>query len=271
MEAPEKLLSFTYRVGQGSPEAMGIDTSATLASIKEIGWLKSYAPRNTIEAGMISEILKNTIPYPIFKVSINLLSWFRIGDSRVVPTRVPCKLTSPELTRRGHEEIAATTNTTRYFLIGKHTSGHHSPTGRGTKGYLALELPGPGERMSRLWFLKDYWQPLHPPAHTELGTYLKLENAGVESVARAVADGDVLGRDGKEETTMTQTLLRKKKQAVLMPSERRHFRLVTSELGRPLQTYRCSDELIWALLQALHGTDIYALVSICETHRTVNL
>lgn len=137
--------------------------------------------------------------------------------------------------------------------MGRHKTGHFSPTGRGTRGYIALELPGtdPRKEPARLCFLKDYWRPVHERIHTELQTYEHLRQNDVSHVATAIAGGDVLDTGGREQTTRAQ----ERRQAEAEPPlPRQHFRVVTKEIGRPLEDFEGFTQLVWYVSDALIGT-----------------
>jgi hypothetical protein len=130
-------------------------------------------------------------------------------------------------------------------------TGHHSPTGRGTKGYVAFELPDKGLPEARLCFLKDYWRPVKPGFHTELETYERLREHKVSHVATAIAGGDVIDAMQQEEFTVTQE---KRQTESDPPLKRRHCRIVTEEIGRPLETFKNFTEFLWCVFHALTGT-----------------
>jgi hypothetical protein len=151
-------------------------------------------------------------------------------------------------------------DTTRYFLVGKHLSGHYSPTGRGTRGFITLELPvsGQSKSQSRLGFMKDYWRPFGSHLRTELESYERLRTHGVIGVATAIAGGDVTDADGEVERTRTQNFWTEESGRLL---ERRHYRLVTREIGRPLQEFHNFDQFILFVFTVLLGLLFYHLLN----------
>jgi hypothetical protein len=146
----------------------------------------------------------------------------------------------------------------RYFLVGPHLTGHHSPTGRGTKGYVALELPDKGLPNARLCFLKDYWRPVKPGLHTELETYDRLGKCQASYVATAIAGGGVVDAKHKEEFTLAQEMREGEEHC---PLKRQHYRVVIREIGRPLETFEDFDSFVWYIYQALLGAP-HLLLSI---------
>ena len=163
--------------------------------------------------------------------------------------QISCKLTPSELEARKVQRTTRS-NTTRAFLVGKHLFGHHCLTGRGTKGYAALELPGPGMERPQLRFMKDYWRPVQDRIHPELETYERLRANHVDYVPTAIAGGDVVHADGSEQVTVTQERMAGEKDA---PLKRKHYRVVILELGRPLHTFTLFDDFIGYVLDALTG------------------
>ena len=164
--------------------------------------------------------------------------------------------------------------TVRQFLVGKQIFGHHCPVGRGTKGYVALELPAPGLKKARLCFLKDYWRPLGGGIHSELETYERLRVHGVTRVPTAIAGGDVVHANGEKQLTVTQCTM---EDEAGPPVERSHYRVVTLEVGRPLETFENFNEFIIFVLDALIGEstpcDCYPLhlIAFCSAQLMTRL
>lgn len=146
---------------------------------------------------------------------------------------------------------ADSTLPTKSFLIGQYVSGQYSPTGRATRGYVAYDLED-----NTLVFLKDQWRANAEGCHPELETYKRLKQANVSHVATAIAGGDVLDpRTGSPQRTVSQIYLEKYSRTpdLPVPVERIHTRLVLREVGRPLEKYRHSIELIRVCRHALCG------------------
>jgi hypothetical protein len=129
-------------------------------------------------------------------------------------------------------------------------AGHHSPTGRGTKGYVALEIPDRGTRKAHLCFMKDYWRPLSHGTHTELQTYERLRECKVSYVATAIAGGNVRNSQDQEEFTVAEEQRQNEDGA---PVKRQHYRVVTKEIGRPLETFHNFTEFLWCVYHVLSG------------------
>ena len=129
------------------------------------------------------------------------------------------------------------------YLVGIHHSGSPSPTGRGTKGYVAYDIDH-----RRLVFLKDYWYAVHKTVHPEADVYRRLQAAGVQYIATLVAGGDVVDSEGKQETLTRYLLLDNRRPAV-----KRHHRLVVKEVGIPLREYQADSQLMLVVHCALLG------------------
>lgn len=146
---------------------------------------------------------------------------------------------------------AADAPPTKSFLIGQPVSNQYSLTGRATRGYVAYDIED-----NTLVFLKDQWRSHAKSNHPELETYRRLEKHNVSFVATAIAGGDVIDpRTGGPQTTVSQKYLEKYSHMPdsAVPTARIHTRLVVHQVGRPLEEYRNSIELIWICLQALSG------------------
>ncbi|KAI0795553.1 hypothetical protein C8Q75DRAFT_730482 [Abortiporus biennis] len=121
-----------------------------------------------------------------------------------------------------------------------------SPFGRATKGFVALDL---GEK--KLKFLKDSWRYHGGDYHPEIDVYGKLQQAGVKNIAKVEGGGDVLGVDGKPQTTFAHTYLKVKSNDDEEYLPQRHYRLLIRQLGTPLEKYATSYSLCYYLLLVL--------------------
>lgn len=101
-----------------------------------------------------------------------------------------------------------------------------------------------------LVFLKEQWRANAVGVHPELKTYERLRQHGVQGVATAIAGGDVHGLRGLHKTASQRYL---NKQGFDIP-ERIQTRLVLKEVGRPLETYGDSIDLIVVTTHAFIGT-----------------
>ncbi|TFY58750.1 hypothetical protein EVG20_g8035 [Dentipellis fragilis] len=158
--------------------------------------------------------LENRIEYPIHKIRCDDVPW---------------------------HEAPATPRTCSY-LVGKPFTAPKSPTGRGTKTFAAYSIDA-----KRLVFLKDTWIADTEGVHPELETYKKLKLHGVKHVATAIAGGYV----DNQEIQSQRHMIEKPNQT--RQSGRKHYRFITLELGRRLETYTDQKELIQAVDDSLRG------------------
>lgn len=133
----------------------------------------------------------------------------------------------------------------RSYLIGKPISASHSPTGRGTKGFIGYDLEA-----SRLVFIKDCWRADARGVHPELKIYSKFKKLGVQYVATAIGGGDVGGPAAQ--VSLTQDFMDRRDR----PTRRIHYRLVLEDVGRSFDTYDDSNEMVIATAQAFIGAGI---------------
>ena len=107
-------------------------------------------------------------------------------------------------------------------------------------------------------FLKDSWTARGGSGHPELETYARLKEHGVEHVATAIAGGEV--GDTDVQLTHSQRYSTSKRP----PRARAHYRLVTN-LGRPLESYTDSQELLKAVHCAFEGTVPVTIATNCQS------
>ncbi|GJE93362.1 hypothetical protein PsYK624_095210 [Phanerochaete sordida] len=134
----------------------------------------------------------------------------------------------------------STSDVQKWYLVGRQISGHWSPVGKCTRGYIAFDL-----ETCELVFLKDQWRSLGR-LHTELETYKRLHRHNVERIALPVAGGDVDGH-----RTLTQDYIAHMPEDQRPSEQRVHTRLVTTQVGLQLEAYRDSIELLEILRHAL--------------------
>lgn len=132
---------------------------------------------------------------------------------------------------------------TRECIIQKPSSYPRSPTGRCTRGYIALDLT-----TNELVFLKDYWRPADPDRPPESHIYAELEKAEVLHLPRIVLAGDVGIKDASgSQATLSQSWKGKAGMCACKETkEYRHHRIVQGLLF-PLSTAVKSQELVGAV------------------------
>lgn len=118
------------------------------------------------------------------------------------------------------------------------------------KGYVAIDVDH-----GQLVFLKDYWCPVLAGIHPELETYTRLRQFRVKYVATALAGGEVVGGDGRRQTTVTQGLLEvPPDEHFVVPPEAFHYRFVVKEVGQPLEEHVNPYHLWFVIGFAIVGT-----------------
>ena len=232
-QSPHLLLRFFYYIGQMSDDELGWDPTVRRAEDgDEVLWRTTMVtlPDRIREA--LDLVLKSPKLYRVKVPGDDLATaWMRWeakkGDGSSPPPR----------------------SREREFIIGKYAAGHHSPTGRGTKGYLALD---PCRR--QFVYLKDSWQPDYSGykdfmerSEPEIITYYRLHDNKVDYIATVVCGGDVSSDGDSLQTTVTHDYLDKK----YLP--RVHTRLVVEEVGLPLSNFLHSNELVNATYDGLLG------------------
>ncbi|GJE86556.1 hypothetical protein PsYK624_026360 [Phanerochaete sordida] len=233
VSAASDFFDILYCMARQDSYGWGQDPTVVRASKEEVALFKSFDPSNVHLQAHKDAIFKNTLLHPIYKVECEEISTEH-GSSQRLPR-------------------------SRAFLIGKSFSKHGKPLGRSTRGYIAFDLAA-----RKVCFLKDQWRiQVDTP---ELEVYARLHRHNVEWIATPIAGGDVPGRLRKSfQTTryheLAQASPKVRKSRVLV-----HTRLVTKEVGRPLDTYKSGSELLnvitfavvahqqaWKKAEVLHG------------------
>lgn len=157
---------------------------------------------------------------------------------------MPYRAEDREAASEADRERAPPAPRTNSYWISKVHADTCSPTGRGTKGFIAIDIDH-----HQIVFLKDYWCPDFAGIHPELETYARLREFKVQYVATALAGGTVVGSDGQPQTTMAQEVLKTmpRDQHVAVPPKAFHYRFVVREIGQPLEEYQHSSQL-WDIL-----------------------
>lgn len=127
------------------------------------------------------------------------------------------------------------------YLIGRYSSGSRTPTGRGTKGYVAFDIDH-----GTLVFMKDYW--VASDSFSELDAYRLLAKHQVRCVPTVIAGGRV-----RNQVTTSQKCYVKTGKRTNIPAERYHLRIIIKEVCRSLWTYANGTHLVDVMYQALIG------------------
>lgn len=218
---PYDFLNFFYILGQMDDTQLGLDPSVTPATEEdEKLWDSLYNEENN---EYLHPRLDAARRQPLVRVAVN-------GDSLETAAGRWQGQTLPP-------------SPTRTFLIGMYAFGHNSLTGRGTRGYIALDVVA-----KSFVYLKDYWRVVHEKVRPEMVIYAHLHGCGVEYIADIVCGGDVYSRPSVVQGTQSQEHI--------VPQYRPHVhtRIVILQIGRRLNEFKNTRELALATRDALRGT-----------------
>ncbi|KAL6305581.1 hypothetical protein BKA93DRAFT_824963 [Sparassis latifolia] len=256
------LQTFIHRVGRMSDSQLGYDPTVVPATPAEVTLMASCKDRlNDYHKQCLDEAMSDE--WPIHKVAFYAKD---VVDSEALrkaarsasgsapicnsPPHSPspsdsvsfddnATLPSETCSTCVHSDDALISEPVRYFLIGRPRFAAHSLTGRATRGYAAYDMETGG-----LAFLKDTWRPDSSRTHTEREVYERLYRHDVSNVATLLYGGD-MGPIGEQcQRTRTQDF----GDSVL---GRIHYRLVTKEVGRPLDDHYDSVEMVGVIFYAL--------------------
>ncbi|EPS93379.1 hypothetical protein FOMPIDRAFT_93307 [Fomitopsis schrenkii] len=130
----------------------------------------------------------------------------------------------------------------REFLVGKPLFMSNSPTGSGTKGFVAYNVAE-----DRLVFLKDCWRPEAETYYPEGEVYFHLHSKKVKFIATPVGAGNVVDACGGIHTTRAHKFLQ------VGTPRWQHYRLILEEVAMPLEEYTNSYDLIDILDDAIRA------------------
>ncbi|KAJ3491200.1 hypothetical protein NLI96_g876 [Meripilus lineatus] len=199
---------FLYKLGRMTRAQQGYDDSIRSANPREVGEFMKFTTSDPIHHKYLTEARAphGEVPAAVFRV--DLKGYDTLEDLRLIFAR-------PRALGRG-------------------------VLGRATRGYIAYDMDN-----KRLVFLKDYWQPVSTSYHSELDTYTKLKQAGVENIATPLGGGRL------EHKTITQEYLSEVQGASY--GGREHYRFAVLEIGIPLEEYEEPLEMVTAILDAVQA------------------
>ncbi|KAI8968104.1 hypothetical protein BD414DRAFT_511137 [Trametes punicea] len=232
-EEPEKLAEFFWRFARLSPAQRGHDTSVVrvLEGTEDYKLMQERAeePRLLLEIHPVQEHAREA-----FRESLKGSRWWKIQvDDESSRESDPSAPTTP-----------------RFFLVGKPHFAARGLAGRGTRGYVAIDLQNPKRPFV---YLKDAWRVAHTGIHKEGETLTYLNKEGVRNIPTKECHGDV----GLSQTTMSQTIWREENpDALTCPLKTHtHYRLVVREVGLPMSEFQNAQELIFLVARCIsaHG------------------
>lgn len=130
-------------------------------------------------------------------------------------------------------------DTSRRYYIGKYRASSRSPVGRGTRVYVAYD-----PEANDIVMLKDHWCAARSDGVlNEFEVLKEFLRAGIKHVPTVVAGGFVDGA-----TTVSQKYIKG------VPHEILHnLRFTVKEVGRPIDTFETSRELVQVIYSAFKG------------------
>ncbi|KAI0916047.1 hypothetical protein AcW1_009422 [Taiwanofungus camphoratus] len=251
---PELLGRFLWRFSQLSPEEQGYDPTASIVAegTEEYELMNRMATIQLEASDYVREYFKTSLDG----------EWTRWKLS--IEEDVQEHLSQPSASNE-------TVKRSRYFLVGKPHFFAPGVAGRGTRGYVAIDL-----ETKRFVFLKDAWRVNLPGIDKEGKVVRILNEKKINYVPTLVCHGDI-----GDQSTVVQDLWTSidlpivsssppgilqpavaTTEAVSSPVHRRnplkrhtHYRLVTAEVGRPLSDFRTGSELVRIMCDCLqaHG------------------
>ncbi|OJT01967.1 hypothetical protein TRAPUB_7611, partial [Trametes pubescens] len=204
-EEPGKLARFLWRFSRLSPVQKGHDPTATrvLPGTPDYALMERCASTRRLTDDYARKLFMTTLAkdYPWWRITVQ-----DVGGARD-------------------------------FLVGKPTFVASGLVGRGTRGYVALDLSDPDHRFV---FLKDCWRVLHERSETEGAILSYLNECGVKGIPSRLCDGDV----GEQETVSQDIWKAKHEDEECRMKHHKHYRLVVKEVGVPLRRFENGKQLV---------------------------
>ncbi|EPS97059.1 hypothetical protein FOMPIDRAFT_1129293, partial [Fomitopsis schrenkii] len=216
IQQPRLLHRFFYRFACMTDVERGCDPTVTPATEAEIGRMRAFTNYDTDwhKAKFLSSVEEG----PVVKISVPTTDMISRGElERGKKDEPPSGSSEPVPPRE--------------FLVGKPLFMSNSPTGSGTKGFVAYDVAE-----DRLVFLKDCWRPEAETYHPEGEVYLHLHSHHVHYIATPVGAGDVVDDCGGIHTMRAEKFVGGPRW--------RHYRLILEEVAMPLEEYTTSYEFV---------------------------
>ncbi|KAI0724850.1 hypothetical protein C8Q72DRAFT_647456 [Fomitopsis betulina] len=238
-QQPSLLHEIIWRYAHMSQAQRGFDTTAVLASKEEVDAMRACeAPDQWIAERRDSAL--DQPGWPAYKLTMSINDLVDQRDLKPITTDFDFTPKPRETTSPASPERAC-------YIVGRRHFTTNSPTGRGTKCYIAYDISH-----DRLVFLKDFWRPDVTSAQPEGAVLRELRSSGVQNVPTPLAAGDVRNSDSEEvQKTCTQALLGRDEKTQCRPATLIHYRLVVQEICRPLEDHESALTLTQVMLDAL--------------------
>ncbi|EPS94720.1 hypothetical protein FOMPIDRAFT_1090499, partial [Fomitopsis schrenkii] len=227
IQQPQLLHRFLYRFACMTDIERGCDPTVQPAAKAEIERMRAFTNLDT--DWHKAKFLGSVEEGPVVKISVPAADMITRGElERGKKDKQPSN--SSELVPP------------REFLVGKPLFLSNSPTGSGTKGFIAYDVAE-----DRLVFLKDCWRPEAKTYYPEGEVYLHLHSHNVQYIATPVGAGDVVDDCGGIHTTRADKFLQ------VDTPQWQHYRLILEEVAMPLEEYTDSYALIDILDDAIRA------------------
>ncbi|KAI0645233.1 hypothetical protein C8Q79DRAFT_1011319 [Trametes meyenii] len=142
-------------------------------------------------------------------------------------------------------------NGSHQFLVGCPNFVAPGVIGRGTRGYVALDVTDPDPAKCVFVYLKDCWRVVHERSEREGGILGYLNERGVKRIPTRHCDGDIASQ-----VTMTQDVWKKlnpKKVEQCSLKIHQHYRLVVKEVGIPLREFTNAKQLVTVIKECVQA------------------
>ncbi|GJE97322.1 hypothetical protein PsYK624_135380 [Phanerochaete sordida] len=235
-----KFDNFVARLAQLSPLEQGYDDEATLATQEQIELLREYYPANRWLRHYRDLILNNLEEFPLYQIScpaIIVSPFEQMARATLDQLGMP---SFPDDDSDDDDDGPMQWNIpyeteTRTFLVGRPTTNRRTLVGKCTTGFVAFDPLD-----CRMVFLKDQWRDGNQ-MYSELDVYRQLAWRVPDGVAQLVAGGEVA-----HHRTRSQQFTDSWKS----PS-RVHIRLVSQQVGRPIESAESGRKLLFYITCAL--------------------
>ncbi len=151
----------------------------------------------------------------------------------------------------------------RKFLVGQPHFNAPGVSGRGTRGYVALDYDELRAPTPKFVYLKDAWRVVHDDIEKEGDTLRALNDAKVRFVPTVLCHGD-LGQITRSAALWVTHHPDVPPGARCPLKKHSHYRLVVKEVGKPLEDFYNGEQLVELILNCVQGV-CFALVSLAFT------
>ncbi|KAI0754495.1 hypothetical protein C8Q80DRAFT_1341464 [Daedaleopsis nitida] len=217
---PHKLGKFLWCYSRLSPAQRGHDT--TVVPVLPGSYEHELMLRRAAEPLVVDKNVVGEHARKAFKASVD--------------NKAPCfKLTVPDATGE------------KTFLVGKPNFIASGLVGRGTRGYVAIDM---ADEDGPFVYLKDCWRVEHERIRKEGDVLEELNAAEVPHIPTLLCHGDIPGQRTRGPETFKKVYGDEKKCYL---KSHQHYRMVVKEVGMPLTEFKNGQELVRVLLDCLEA------------------